>query len=271
VVVLALLSGVAMAGCGKVSPSPLITLLEAGTLIVIIAAGAPWRCRPDALRMFSTGGLADVELCSAAPSSPSLPSSALKTSRTWRRKPVSLRAPSRGIVLTLVAISVAIYALVAIVAATYPSVRHWLPARRPLRPVCLRHRMAWRSDRGDGLGGHGNGILVQIVMASRVIYGMSREGMLPESPGPCMQRGRRRCGRSPCSALPSRHSACLCRCCDWRELTSFVMLLIFTAVNLSLFLIGRRADAPARLARWRYWGLGGAIVSLALAVSELAA
>ena len=55
------------------------------------------------------------------------------------------------------------------------------------------------------------------------------------------------------------------------ELTSFVMLLIFTAVNLSLFLIGRRADAPARLARWRYWGLGGAIVSLALAVSELAA
>ena len=53
------------------------------------------------------------------------------------------------------------------------------------------------------------------------------------------------------------------------EMTSLIMLLIFTTVNLSLFLIGRRAGAPARLRQWRYWGLLGAGVSLALAVSEI--
>jgi hypothetical protein len=53
------------------------------------------------------------------------------------------------------------------------------------------------------------------------------------------------------------------------EITSFVMLLVFAAVNASLYLIGRRRGAPPRLARFRHLGLAGAAVSLALAASEL--
>jgi hypothetical protein len=46
------------------------------------------------------------------------------------------------------------------------------------------------------------------------------------------------------------------------------MLLIFAAVNASLYLIGARPGAPAELRRWRFWGLFGAVVSLGLAAVE---
>jgi hypothetical protein len=46
------------------------------------------------------------------------------------------------------------------------------------------------------------------------------------------------------------------------------MLLIFVAVNASLYIIGSRPGAPAKLRRWRWWGMFGAVVSLGLAAME---
>ena len=53
------------------------------------------------------------------------------------------------------------------------------------------------------------------------------------------------------------------------ELTSLIMLLVFATVNVSLFLIGRRDGALPSLRRWRYLGLAGSIVSLALVGAEV--
>lgn len=55
------------------------------------------------------------------------------------------------------------------------------------------------------------------------------------------------------------------------EGTSLLILIVFALVNLSLFLIGRRPDAPERLRRWRLPGLLGAVATLALILAELAA
>lgn len=52
------------------------------------------------------------------------------------------------------------------------------------------------------------------------------------------------------------------------SLASFILLLIFFAVNASLYIIGARAGAPEKLRRWRWWGVFGAFVSLALAAME---
>ena len=275
VVVLALLSGVAMAGVREsVAFAALITLLEAGTLIVIIAAGAPMALSSDALpRMFSVP--ADWPMWSAVFGGAFVAFFAFIGFEDIENMAEETREPSRtiplAIVLTLV-ISVAIYALVAIVAAAYPERAALVASKAPLSdlfasvtgwpgaPIAVMASVAMV-----------NGILVQIVMASRVIYGMSREGMLPESAGTLHATRQTPVRAIAMLSLAIAALGLFVPLLRLAELTSFVMLLIFTAVNLSLFLIGRRADAPARLARWRYWGLGGAIVSLALAVSELAA
>lgn len=53
------------------------------------------------------------------------------------------------------------------------------------------------------------------------------------------------------------------------RLTSLVTLLVFTMVNISLFLMGRRSTTPT-MARFRWVGLGGAVLSLALALWQIA-
>ena len=176
-----------------------------------------------------------------------------------------------AIILTL-AISVAVYVAVAVVAAAYPDRAQLVASKAPLSnlfaavtgwpgtPIAVMALIAMV-----------NGILVQIVMASRVIYGMSREAMLPETIGRLHAARQTPVRAIALLGLAIAAMGLLVPLLQLAELTSFVMLSIFTAVNLSLFLIGRRADAAAKLRRWRWWGLGGAVVSLGLAVSELIA
>jgi basic amino acid/polyamine antiporter, APA family len=273
IVILVLLSAVAMAGVREsVAFAAVITVLEVGTLLIVIAAGMPMALASDALpRMFSLP--ADWSVWSAVFGGAFVAFFAFIGFEDIENMAEETRDPSRAIplaiILTLV-ISVAIYAAVAIVAAAYPDRAGLVASKAPLSdlfaavtgwpgaPVAVMASVAMV-----------NGILVQIVMASRVIYGMSREGMLPERLG-ALHATR----QTPVRAIVFIGVAIAALglfvpLLQLAELTSLVMLLIFTAVNLSLFLIGRQAGAPVRLARWRYWGLGGAIVSLALAVSEL--
>jgi amino acid transporter len=175
-----------------------------------------------------------------------------------------------AIILTLV-ISAAIYALVAVVAAAYPDRAGLVASKAPLAdlfaavtglpgaPVAVMASIAMV-----------NGILVQIVMASRVIYGMAMEDMMPPHLG-VLHASRRTPARAIVAlAVATALLGLLVPLLQLAELTSFVMLLVFTAVNLSLFLIGRHPDAPDRLRRWRHFGLAGAAVSLALALAEIA-
>jgi len=113
-----------------------------------------------------------------------------------------------------------------------------------------------------------NGILVQIVMASRVLYGMAREGMVPVALGRLDEKRA-----TPALAIALITAAILALALfvpflQLASLTSFIMLLIFATVNASLYVIGARPGAPARLRRWRWWGVFGAVISLGLAAME---
>jgi amino acid transporter len=176
-----------------------------------------------------------------------------------------------AIVLTLV-ISVAVYAAVALVAAAYPDRAALVASKAPLSDL-FAAVTGWPGAPVAAMAAVAmiNGILVQIVMASRVIYGMAREGMLPD------HFGRLHITRqTPARAIIALTAAVavlglFVPLLRLAELTSFVMLLVFAAVNLSLFLIGRKPDAPDRVRRWRHWGLLGALVSVALAFSDIVA
>lgn len=272
--ILVVLSGVAMAGVREsVALAALITVLEAGTLVIVIVAGMPMALSSEALprvlslpldwpqwsgilaggfvAFFAFIGFEDIE------------NMAEETKDASRTIPLA-------IVLTLV-ISVAVYALVAVVAASYPDRAGLIASKAPLSdlfagvtgwpgtPVAVMASIAMV-----------NGILVQIVMASRVIYGMAKEGMVPAGFG-ALNAAR----QTPVRAIillviAIAAMGLIVPLLRLAELTSFVMLLIFTVVNASLFLIGRTADAAPRLRRWRYFGLLGAAVSLALALAEIA-
>jgi APA family basic amino acid/polyamine antiporter len=270
--VMAFLSLVAATGVREsVGFAALITVLEVGALLVVIAAGLPMAARSPLLgevlslpaswtawsAIFAGGfvaffafiGFEDIE------------NMAEETRDAHRVVPLA-------ILLTLV-ISVAIYGLVAVVAASWPERAALAASRAPLAdlfqdvtglsgtPMAVMAAVAMI-----------NGILVQIIMASRVLYGMAGEGMAPRQ-----LRRLHATRQTPVRAifLIAAAAAALglfVPLLRLAELTSLVMLCVFAAVNVSLYLIGRRSDAPPRLRRWRYWGLLGAAVTLGLIALE---
>jgi len=99
-----------------------------------------------------------------------------------------------------------------------------------------------------------NGILVQIIMAARVLYGMANDGQLPAL---LATIDRRRQTPAVATALVCFAVILLAASFDLTslaELTSLVTLLVFTLVNLALFAIGVKFP-QAGLGKWRWWGL----------------
>lgn len=273
--VLAVLGAIAVAGVKEsVVVAGLITVLEVGTLLVVIAAGLPAAVQSGALwtvlappsdagqwnGVLASGFLAFFAFIGFQ----DIVNMAEETEDAERVVP-------KAVLLTLV-ISVAIYVLAAAVAAAYPDRAAVTASKAPLAVLF------------EGVSGQPgaviavmasiamvNGILVQIVMGSRVLYGMAREGMAPLALG-SIHSAR----RTPAVAVAALVVAILLLALSLpllqlAELASLFILVVFTLVNLSLFLVGGRPGAPHRLRRWRYMGALGALLSLGLIASELAA
>jgi APA family basic amino acid/polyamine antiporter len=118
-----------------------------------------------------------------------------------------------------------------------------------------------------------NGALVQIVMAARVLYGMSREGWLPAA---LRAVGRRT--QTPWVATAGVTAAVLVAALGFPLLTlahatSFLILVVFTFVNLALLRLklGAIAPPPGAIAipAWMP-ALGAALSLLLLAAQSLA-
>jgi len=120
-----------------------------------------------------------------------------------------------------------------------------------------------------------NGALIQIIMASRVLYGISQEGWLP----PLMGRVHPRT-RTPllATALITACVLLLAVPLNIRVLadtTSFIILIVYILVNLSLLRIKRRAPAAAGVRPLPFWvpvaGLFASSGFVVMKLRELAA
>lgn len=178
------------------------------------------------------------------------------------------RALPQAIVLTLL-ITVFLYLVISTIAVALPDRQGLLASGAPLaflfesvtgysgKPVAAVASIAMI-----------NGILIQIVMASRVIYGMANEGLAPHGLAkldPNRMTPARAIGLVVLAIAILTVGLPLLRLA---QLTSLVTLCVFILVNLSLWRIGSRFDAAPVFRRWRYWGLLGALVSAALLASE---
>jgi APA family basic amino acid/polyamine antiporter len=115
-----------------------------------------------------------------------------------------------------------------------------------------------------------NGALIQIVMVSRVIYGMSRQGWIPAGFGRVHPATR-----TPLVAT-LLVTACVMVFALWVPLTtlagitSFMLLVIFGLVNLSLIRIKRRDPRPEGVTIFPAWiPLAGFVLSFGLIATGL--
>jgi amino acid transporter len=117
-----------------------------------------------------------------------------------------------------------------------------------------------------------NGALIQIIMGSRVLYGMSRQGWLPALFGHVWYKTR-----TPVAATIAISGLVLVLAL-WLPLvtlaksTSFLVLIVFSLVNLSLLRIKWRDPHPEGLRVIPQWiPAGGIIASLGLLLFQLLA
>jgi amino acid transporter len=115
-----------------------------------------------------------------------------------------------------------------------------------------------------------NGILVQLVMASRVIYGMTREGLAPKVLGQLNQKRQTPIRAIVLVTVLIAMLALAIPLLKLAQATSLVTLTVFLLVNIALWRIGGQGDADPMLKKWRAWGILGALLSGGLLFTEIA-
>ena len=171
----------------------------------------------------------------------------------------------RAILISLV-VSTILYLLVVIVSLTTLTVEQLATSNAPLATV-FQHATGRSPWLISVIGGMAilNGALIQIIMAARVFYGMSRRGWLPRTLGRVNAKSRTPVHATALVALT------ICVLALWFPLialakgTSFLLLIIFALVNLALIVIKLRQPTVAHVRPIAMWiPVLGLIASAAL-------
>lgn len=267
VVVVVVLALIARQGVREsIAFAAVITLLEVATLVVVIAWGLPLLDDVDGVARAFTPDLdgpgltpilsAAVVAFFAFIGFEDIENMAEETIDPKHTTP-------RAIFLTLL-ITVVLYVLLATIAALVPDREAVTDSSAPLAamfeelsgvdPTVIAAIAAVAMI---------NGILVQIVMAARVLYGMAGEGLIPSALGEVDAEHRTPARATMVVAAVIIVLAVLFPLVRLAQLTSLVTLSVFAMVNLALFRLGRVAPGTA-LHRWRYLGLVGAVLAAGL-------
>jgi APA family basic amino acid/polyamine antiporter len=270
--VVALLGLVAWLGVREsVGFASLITLLEVGTLAAVVIGGFPLLATEEAIGRLAALPSDSISLL-AVFAGAFLAFFAYIGFEDIENMAEETRDPHRAVPAAIgwtLGISVALYGLVAAVAVAFPDRQALVESDAPLA-LLFERSTGYPAAPVAAMASIAmiNGILVQIIMASRVLYGMAREGMVPAALG---RLDAKRATPGFAIALITAGILVLALFVPFlrlASLTSFIMLLVFASVNTSLYLIGAQPGAPARLRRWRWWGVSGAVISFGLAAVE---
>ncbi len=117
-----------------------------------------------------------------------------------------------------------------------------------------------------------NGALIQIIMASRIGYGMSRQGWLPGWLGKVHPLRRTPLAATGTVTLVVIMLAVFFPLVGLASATSFLILVVFTLVNLALWRVKRGGAAPLGVRLYPSWvPVAGAVTCLVLAGLEVLA
>ena len=178
----------------------------------------------------------------------------------------------RAIFLTLV-LSTLLYMLVVWIALLAVPVPELIHSSAPLALVFERLTgLSPRFMSAIAIVATLNGIVIQIILASRVLYGLSRQGQLPAVFAEVNPKTRTPLFATTITAMLVLLFALLIPLHDLADLTARLTLLVFAIVNLSLIRIKLRGDPPPEGAfvapTWLPWA--GCATCIALLIAELA-
>lgn len=272
VAVVAVLSGIAWFGVREsVVFAAAVTLVEVGTLLVVIAFGLPLLTDlpavagtfvPDMNTMALAGVLSGAVLAFFA-------FIGFEDIVNMSEETLNAEGTVPKAVIWTLAITLVIYAVLAVIAALAADREAIAGSSSPLaelfeslsglsgKPVAAMATIAMV-----------NGILVQIVMASRVLYGMANEGLAPNWFANVDAARKTPARATLVVAVVVLLLALFFPLVRLAEATSLVTLGVFALVNLALFSIGNRLeDGPIR--RFRWWGVVGALMCLSVAAFQI--
>ena len=147
-----------------------------------------------------------------------------------------------AIVIVLV-VTVLIYAGVSIVAANARGLVDFETEGAPLAALFTAlSGLPPQFIAGIGLMAVANGILIQIIMASRVLYGLGKRNMVPQILATISPRTQTPLLATVSVILVVLTLAIASNVQTLAQLTSTLILTVFATVNLSLILVKRRSD-----------------------------
>ncbi|MGD9739284.1 MAG: APC family permease [Bauldia sp.] len=269
---LAALTGVAILGVREsILLAAAVTLVEVGTLLVVIVAGLPELGEPAlwerVLVMPSMAELGVILAAIAVAFYAFIGFEDIVNMAEETRRPERVMGPA--VVVTL-ALTTLIYVGVAMLAVALSDTVPIAESQAPMAdmfaavtggspaPVTVIAAIAMI-----------NGVLIQVVMASRLLYGMAREGLVRPAWLGLIHPRRRTPVRA--TLLVAGMIAILVAALPIVQLasvTSYVTLAVFTVVNLSLWQIMRRSDERRRWFK-AAWGLVAALLTIAVLVGDV--
>ena len=114
-----------------------------------------------------------------------------------------------------------------------------------------------------------NGALIQIIMASRVLYGLSSQGLLPRALSRVQARTRTPVFATACVGLVVLVLALALDIAPLARATAAITLVVFATVNVALWRIKMRGPAPRGLFTVPLWvPIAGFFVSAGFLVGE---
>lgn len=270
--VVALFTAIACLGVREsVGIAALMTLVEIGGLLLVTAAGVELIDR-ESLR--SLGPMLSPGDWSGLATGAFLAFFAFIGFENLANMAEEARDPERSLpqaILASLGISAVLYALVTTVALLAVPMAELSASPAPL--LLVARQATWFAPGVFALiavVAVANGVLIEILMLGRLLYGMARRGWLPEVLGNVTQRRR-----APVAATVAGGGIILALTVGLPfvslvSLTSAVTLLVFAVVNLALWRLQRNSPRPAGL--FRVPGVlppVAAAASVVLAVSQL--
>ena len=248
-----------------------VTLLEVGILVVVIVSGF------DLLDTPNLASDAFVPSLDTAAMSPILAGSVIaffafvgfENIANLAEETINPKRTAPIAIVTVLIVSVVLYVLLSLVAVAAPDRAAITESSAPMATLFEQV-----SGRDSGLVAviaaiaMLNGILIQVVMASRVLYGMAREELLP-SFFARVDATR----QTPARATVIVAAAIIALILSFplvqrAKITSLVTLAVFSLVNIALFVLGRRKEVTA-VGLSRFVGLIGAVLCAALGAWQI--
>ena len=243
-----------------------ITILETGTLVLVAAFGLPRFVTPETIAM----AFSPPTTLSAI--SPVLAGTILAFFAFIGFEDIvnmaeETREPERTVpraVLWTLALTLFLYLAIALVAISIPGRDAVSSSSAPMATL-FELATGWPGGPISAMASIAmvNGVLVQIIMAARVLYGMANEGQMPGIFGRVDPIRRTPVFSTAFVAALILVLALTVPLVSLAEVTSIVTIAVFAMVNFSLFRLGSKEDDPwARRMRW--WGMFAALLCVVI-------